>query len=524
MKNIENLEKKTARLKEQNNRLKEDLAALKKEKIFFETASRDRGFIFHAIPVGIMVIQQGKIMDVNETLLEMLDYKAEEITGRHFLSLIHATQKKSVREIHKKWDEGKMPFSQYEASLITREGSSLYCNVNAKRIRIKGRRNYILAFTLLEKRREIEYQNIKTGRNNAQVNMARGFGNRLHGFAESVLKGINKCREEGSPLNKGSDDILKGIEKEVHDVLSDARILDIIACMEEEYAKQVIFDLNRVINEAVAFMKMGLKEKFREKDLKISTYLRSTSRIKGNPDELKEAMSQLIANSIEAMPEGGEIYITAEEDNKFSYIYIQDSGLGMPEEIQDKVFEPFFSTRGMTGRGLGLSLSNAIIRRHGGDMEVSSREGQGAIFQIRLPFVKDQEIKTGKPVKEIFKNKRVLIIQDKDIVRGLLAHLLKDKGCMLNSVDNWFEGLAILKKKKFDMIIADIAALGIPEANFIKRCGRINSDMPVVMIREAEEGHNPGSVNRTDTGLDIARPIDINRLVDQSLRLLIEHS
>jgi PAS domain S-box-containing protein len=505
--------------------MKEAIALLKKDNIILKITSRDRENIFHSTPVGIMLIQQGKIIDVNDTLLRRLGYQADEIKGRHFLSLIHASQKKEVRELYKGWEVGKMSSDQYETYLVTREGISLYCNVNVRRIRLKSRTNILFALTSLESRKKIEDKNIKSGRMDAQVLMARGFRDSLQGFGESVLEGIKKYRVKMGPSNKKFDDPLKGPESAAHEALSYARMLDAMVNMEEEYSKPVIFDLNEIINDVVASIQKVHKEITGKKDFKINTYLRSSTRIKGNPDELKEALSHLITNSLEAMPNGGNIFITAEENDKFSYIYIQDSGLGISEDIQDKVFEPFFSTKETTCRGVGLSLSSAIIKRHRGDMEVSSREGQGAIFQIRLPLVKSGKGKNKKIDKGKIKNKRILIIQDKDVVRELLAHLLDNKGCRLNTADNGIEGLGIIKRKKFNMVIADVTSLGIPGENFIKRCKKINNEMSIIMIREeGRKQGDSGRMKKMDWGLDIIKPIDINKLVDLALRFLMGHN
>jgi CheY-like chemotaxis protein len=379
----------------------------------------------------------------------------------------------------------------------------------------------LLALTRLENRKKIEDEKIKSGRRSAQVLMAMGFRDRLQEFAESVLKEIKKYRAKESPSNERFDKSLDGPENVAQEALSDAHMLDVIANMEMEYPKPVIFDLNKTVDDAVSSIKKDFKEKTGKDDLKISTYLRSSSRIRGNPDELKEALAHLLRNSLEAMYDGGDIFITAEENNKYSYIYIQDSGLGISEDIQDKIFDPFFSTKEMPRRGLGLSLSNAIIKRHGGEMEISSREGQGAIFQIRLPLVRSRKEKIKKLDKGKIKTKRILIIQDKDVVRELIAHLLDSKGCKLNTADNGLEGLGIIKKKKYNMVIAEMTALGIPAVNFIKRCKKINSEMLIVMIKEGTERRNMGSVEKSDWGLDIIKPIDINKLVDQALRLLM---
>ncbi len=112
--------------------------------------------------------------------------------------------------------------------------------------------------------------------------------------------------------------------------------------------------------------------------------------IYADPDQLKEVLVNLLVNSCEAMGYGGLIVIHEEEvedellDRKV-VIRVSDNGPGIPESIRDKLFEPFFTTK-EEGTGLGLTISARIIEEHGGKLELSSREGDGAILTITLPF------------------------------------------------------------------------------------------------------------------------------------------
>ena len=109
--------------------------------------------------------------------------------------------------------------------------------------------------------------------------------------------------------------------------------------------------------------------------------------------QLKEAMVNIIINACEAMEKGGRITITETMDsiNKnrdTAVIRIQDTGPGIPATIQDKVFNPFFTTKD-EGTGLGLSICFNIISEHGGCLVLDSQEGQGTCFTITLPVKKD---------------------------------------------------------------------------------------------------------------------------------------
>jgi len=95
------------------------------------------------------------------------------------------------------------------------------------------------------------------------------------------------------------------------------------------------------------------------------------------------------------MPKGGTLFVkTSREDNRI-LIHIQDTGIGIPEPIKDKIFDAFFTTKQkVKGVGLGLSVCYGIIRDHGGEIEVTSEEGKGTTFTISLPIEdRSQEVK-----------------------------------------------------------------------------------------------------------------------------------
>ncbi|MEJ2716107.1 MAG: PAS domain-containing sensor histidine kinase [Deltaproteobacteria bacterium] len=110
--------------------------------------------------------------------------------------------------------------------------------------------------------------------------------------------------------------------------------------------------------------------------------------IRGDGNKLKQGLLNLLLNSVEAMPNGGTISVSADlhPDAEHVRIRIQDTGPGIPKEIQGNIFEPFFSTKeNGKGVGLGLSVVYGIIGEHGGTIELESREGEGAAFTLTLP-------------------------------------------------------------------------------------------------------------------------------------------
>jgi len=106
----------------------------------------------------------------------------------------------------------------------------------------------------------------------------------------------------------------------------------------------------------------------------------------GNVSELREVAMNLIFNAVDAMPNGGTIRVGTRRDERKCVLWVEDSGVGMSKEVLSKIFEPFYSTKGDSGTGLGLSASHGIIENHGGSINVKSEPGKGTRFEILMPL------------------------------------------------------------------------------------------------------------------------------------------
>jgi len=109
--------------------------------------------------------------------------------------------------------------------------------------------------------------------------------------------------------------------------------------------------------------------------------------IDGDAGRLQQVIVALLVNAIEAMPDGGELAVSAAEEDSAVAVRVRDTGAGIPEDVLPHVFEPFFSTKeGSQKTGLGLAIASNIVEQHGGTIQVHSEPGQGAEFVVRLPI------------------------------------------------------------------------------------------------------------------------------------------
>jgi PAS domain S-box-containing protein len=145
------------------------------------------------------------------------------------------------------------------------------------------------------------------------------------------------------------------------------------------------------IDELLEGILLMMEKQMRESNIQVETFFDpDIPEIMASTNQMRQVMLNLIKNAKEAMPKGGILTVRTKREEDKVLILIQDTGLGIPEEIRDKIFEAFFTTKQkVKGVGLGLSVCYGIIKDHGGEIKVESEEGKGTTFTIRLPITSE---------------------------------------------------------------------------------------------------------------------------------------
>jgi signal transduction histidine kinase len=141
-------------------------------------------------------------------------------------------------------------------------------------------------------------------------------------------------------------------------------------------------DLRDVIGDVLALA----TEELSTRNVTLTSVLPSKPVIANvDADLLKQAALNVIQNGAQAMPEGGQLEVVLETDRKFATLRIMDEGVGIPEEIREKIFDLYFTTKS-EGSGIGLAMTYRILQLHHGSVEVQSRETRGTEFRLRMPL------------------------------------------------------------------------------------------------------------------------------------------
>lgn len=233
-------------------------------------------------------------------------------------------------------------------------------------------------------------------------------------------------------------------------------------------------------------------------NVKIKTELDpSVPEIECDREQLTQVLIDIAQNGIEAMPNGGTLTIRTTQGyydkdkitepgfnpGEYVHISISDTGIGMNDDILKHIFEPFFTTKRALGKsGLGLSMAYGVIKNHGGFITVSSTLGQGTSFNIFIPVLRKERKTINAQLKTSKSKLKILVVDDEEFLRILLADLLGELGHEVIQAENGVEALKIYKnmKDEIDLVILDIIMPFMDGFDVFKELKQIKSDVKVI--------------------------------------------
>ena len=221
--------------------------------------------------------------------------------------------------------------------------------------------------------------------------------------------------------------------------------------------------------------------------------------VEADQGQIQQVLLNLFVNAADAMPTGGELMLktsnATHNDIKgkeyhpvagdYLRLTVSDTGIGMDEEVRQRIFDPFFSTKA-TGKGTGLGLASVygIIKNHGGYIEVQSQKGQGSQFSIFLPASAKQVLTVAESAPEIIKGSgTILMVDDEEMVLDVGARVLKKLGYTVLESNNGRHAVELYKKlqDKINLVVLDIVMPDMGGGEVYDRLKEINPDVKVLL-------------------------------------------
>ena len=268
-------------------------------------------------------------------------------------------------------------------------------------------------------------------------------------------------------------------------------------------------DLNQIVEESVPTTQPKWKDHALEdgRTIRLELDLAKVPPVLGNAAEIREVLTSLIFNAVDAMPNGGKISLRSSFEGNRAIIEVTDTGTGMTEEVQERCLDPFFSTKGDKGTGLGLSAALGIIKRHEGAMEIRSTIGVGTTFRVSIPSLVEVVQENDDATERFARPLRILVVDDEPVSRHVLEQFLAADGHRVVSAANGEEAMKIGESEHFDLMITDH---GMPDMNGVQLAAAVRSihaGRPVIVLTGFSEIGTWPQESVPDVDLVLRKPV-----------------
>lgn len=262
-----------------------------------------------------------------------------------------------------------------------------------------------------------------------------------------------------------------------------------------------------------------------ESGIRVNYSTPSRALVRGVPGELREVFTNLAVNAIEAMADGGDLNVRVVCNDSDVRVDISDTGCGIAADVLSRLFEPFFTTKGERGNGLGLSIAQGVVRRHGGEIELESELGRGTTVHVRLPRIHtgiefdDQASPRG--AETLRGAKRFLIVDDDASVLRVLEQMLTQAGVEVDAVVGGDAAVAKIEhgRARYDCVITDLYMPRVSGLDVAECVQRRSPETAIVVMSGCSTSLESEATRSRGISQMIRKPFAIDairRLVDRS--------
>ena len=346
---------------------------------------------------------------------------------------------------------------------------------------------------------------------NAMGQMASGIAHDINNTLVPITLYVESLLEREEGLSERARRYLSIIQSAAHDIERTTMRMRMFYKKREQEEEHVEIDLSTIFRDVIDLT----RPRWETMPQKLGIVVRITTDvpewcpgITADPSELREALVNLVFNAIDAMPEGGTVTLSVVPNEGAIAIHVTDTGTGMTKEQIEHAFEPFYTTKGEKGTGLGLAMVFGVMSRHAGTVDIQSDEGKGTTVRLVFPD-QDETSSTVLGVNAIsapLMPLRVLCVDDDRQIRESLSEVLTLDGHAVITAENGTEGLqifedALLSGKRFDIVVTD---LGMPDMDgkaLSARIKALDARTPIILLSGwgnfmKSDGEKPETVDR----------------------------
>jgi two-component system, cell cycle sensor histidine kinase and response regulator CckA len=325
-----------------------------------------------------------------------------------------------------------------------------------------------------------------------------------------------------------------------------ALVRQLLAFSRKQTLRPQVLDLGETLSDIGILLKRLIGEKVTFPGV---VHGRDLWPVKADISQFEQVIVNLAVNARDAMPDGGKLAIrtanvAADEVARFSYkgmpsadyvlVEVSDTGTGIPAEIVDKIFEPFFSTKEVgKGTGLGLSTVYGIVKQTGGFIYVDSEAGKGTTFRIFLPrhhpkpeVASEPQAANGaaretpepaKPRVDLTGQGTILLVEDEEGLRSLNARGLRSRGYSVIEASNGIEAMEALEEKDgaVDLVVSDVVMPEMDGPTLLREMRIRNPNLKIIFVSGYAEEAFDKSLPENEQFAFLAKPFALSALIEK---------
>ena len=513
-----------------------DITELKRnEAALMEDAARRRIFIEQSKD-GIAVLDlEGKLHEFNTSFARMLGYSPEEMSQLHVWDWDDQWTREELMERLQSTDSKGATF---ETVHRRKDGSCFDVEISGNGCQLGGRKYlYCVCRDITERKcadealqesnrqlqqaledlKAVQERVVQQERLSALGTMASGIAHDFNNSLTAILGGSELLLQRPEYLvnrekTRGYIEMMNTAAQDAGKVVN--RLREFYR-HREDHEFFVSVNINELVGQAIALTQPKWKAEAEAQSVSVDVHtdLQEVPPVAGSATELREMLTNLIFNAVDAMPRGGTVAIRTHRDDGYVVLEVSDTGTGMTEEIRRRCLDPFFTTKGERGTGLGLSMAYGILQRHQGTIDIETELGKGTTFIIRLPVQTAQPRSEPKaqPVDAV-KHLHVLVVDDEAVVRKIVGEYLKIDGHIVEAANNGHDGLEKFRNSRFDLVLVDRAIPGMSGDQLAAAIKSAEPKVPVVMLTGFGSMMDAADEKPAGVDLVLGKPITINAL------------
>ncbi len=466
-------------------------------------------------PQGLCLLDaRGKIIRINKTLLKLQGDQSRDLLGRS--PAVFVLQPAMYHELWQRMDatgEARL----LDTVMLKTGGERYMANIFLNRLQDDSGSalGHLLIIEDITESKAVAETLMRAEKLSAMGTMVGGVAHDFNNLLTTIM-GNTQLLLHQNPSGEIRQR-LQNIEMAVRDGAHTIRRMQNFTRLDKEcLAPPAVVDATVIIDDALELTKPRWKNSMEKLGCSIELHrdLEPGCYVPIHASDLREVLTNLIFNAVDAMPRGGTLTLMSRHDEDWVVIDVVDTGVGMDEEAQRKIFDPFYTTKGVTNSGLGLSVSYSLVSRYGGELSVRSQAGKGSLFQIRLPFSALDALST--PPQEstsLAFPRKLLVVDDEEDILGLVQDMLLIAGHEVTIAHDGQKAMELIEKGEFDIVFTDLGMPYVNGWNIAKKVKETRPEVPVVLLTGWGAQYEGENLESQGVDLVLPKPVTFKQLV-----------